>query len=472
MGDKKADEETTLARGRALKRTPTRRNSTGSESVLDVLAPFQTPRLPTAGRMPGWARPKVRPNRDTDFRETADVEQWNATLQTMPLYGVDLVFRGEAMQAWVYEKRTTEGMYLCFLANGEAEKLPLEEIQRQTQEATALQIKQGGIYAFAPELMPSLLEFFAKYPREHVNGPPYTHWKQMFHLNTQDTWLAIRCKACFKLRRVALRFMPIVQQRQHEDLWRRCSMLTGLSCSSEETGKINVLDLKKFYAEISRTQMGGIATPTPQEERRRAVEIEPDPVEYTHPEDEGSQASVELVQYSPALMEMWRSLGKNLKQPAYAGEGDPNQLHAWREAVELFLQVYNVKGEAQVLAAVTFLQGEAEEWWKGLQATGRHRQLQTLEQLTQALKKRFFPLDRLERLAKQWVSLSQRAGVEEYREEFCLLQSAYPLGERAEFILAYQGLKPSMRAEVRQALDDAGQRSARHGQVIRISTQG
>ena len=123
----------------------------------------------------------------------------------------------------------------------------------------------------------------------------------------------------------------------------------------------------------------------------------------------------------------------------------------------MFLKVYNVTGESQVLAAAKFLRGEAEEWWHGLQATGRHRQIQTLGQLHQELRKRFFPLDRLERLAKQWVMLRQQGGVEEYREEFCLLQAAYPLGERAEFMLAYQGLKPMMRAEIRQALDDGGQ---------------
>ena len=123
----------------------------------------------------------------------------------------------------------------------------------------------------------------------------------------------------------------------------------------------------------------------------------------------------------------------------------------------MFLQVYNVTGEAQVWAAAKFLRGAAEDWWQGLQATGRHRQFQTLEQLCQGLQKRFFPLDRLERLAKQWLMLRQQAGVEEYREEFCLLQAAYPLGEQAEFMLAYHGLKPNMRAEVREALDEEEQ---------------
>ena len=77
----------------------------------------------------------------------------------------------------------------------------------------------------------------------------------------------------------------------------------------------------------------------------------------------------------------------------------------------------------------------------------------TMPRVAEAL----FPLDRLERLAKQWLMLRQQAGVEEYREEFCLLQAAYPLGERAEFMLAYHGLKPNMRAEVREALDEEEQ---------------
>ena len=344
-----------------------------------------------------------------------------------------------------------DGTYLCFLANGEAEKISLEEVQQRMKDRTAMQARQGTLYPFVPELLLSLIDFIAKYPKEHAFGPPYTHWRQLFHLHSREAWLTVRCRDCQKVRRIALRFMSILHQRQHEGLWKRCSMLLGVDCSKEETMDINVVNLKAVFTALQRS--GNTELPEQGPQQSVLEEMERDGRDLAS-EYGGTQASVEIMRYSPELIEMWKSLGKSLKQPAYAGEGNPNQLSAWQEEVEMFLQVYQVRGEAQVIAATKFLRGEAEEWWRGIQATGRHRQITSLEQLCKELKKRFFPLDRLERMAKQWVKLEQKASVEEYHEEFCLLQAAFPLGERAEFMLAYQGLRANMRAKVRQALDD------------------
>ena len=229
-------------------------------------------------------------------------------------------------------------------------------------------------------------------------------------------------------------------------------MMVGVDCEQEETTRIHALDMKQLFDAVQDQRF---QSPVRRPDEPQGPEVMPD-LEDIVSEFDGTTRGMEVMQHSSALIEMWKSLGKNLKQPTYSGQGNANQLMAWQEDVEMLLQVYSVTGEAQVIAAAKFLQGEAEEWWQGLQATGRHRQILTFQQLCKELKQRFFPLDRLERLAKQWILLQQKNGVQEYREEFCLLQAAYPLGERAEFMLAYQGLKPQMKAEIRQALDDEG----------------
>ena len=164
-------------------------------------------------------------------------------------------------------------------------------------------------------------------------------------------------------------------------------MLHGVDCKHSETDKIYTVSLEKFLAAIrerlpTRLSGGGAQPPTAQ-----ALHESEDAMS----RESASQYDGSGSRHSTALIEMWKSLGKALKQPAYAGEGNPNLLNAWQEDVEMFLRVYNVIGEAQVLAAARFLQGEAEEWWTGLQATGRHRQIQTLEQLCQELKKEILP---------------------------------------------------------------------------------
>ena len=387
-----------------------------------------------------------------DAQDRDDAAQWKRELETLPLHQLLLTSRGEAVQAWMYEKKTADGTYLCFFANGEAEKLPLDEVERRAQEATAIQEQQGPVYPFIPELVPSLIAFFAKYPREHPIGPPYTHWRQLFHFHSREAWLTIRCRDCRNLRHVALRFLTIINQRQYEGVWRRCEMLYGAECGQTDTEQIYPVDMKRMFEAVQARAHRAVVVEPPLTQKMDNDHEFGDPMS----EEERTSTCGEAGPHSVALIEMWKSLGKSLKQPAYAGEGNPNQLRAWKDDVEMFLQVYNVRGESQVLAASKFLQGEADEWWKSLQATGRHRHIQSLEQLCQELKKRFFPLDRLERLAKQWVTLEQRGGIQEYRDDFCLLQAAYPLGERVEFMLAYQGLKPRMRVEIRQALDEGG----------------
>ena len=70
-----------------------------------------------------------------------------------------------------------------------------------------------------------------------------------------------------------------------------------------------------------------------------------------------------------------------------------------RKKLRCSFQVYNITGEAQVVAAVKFLKNEALEWWRGLQASGRHKDIITLEQLAaEACDNDFSPLDRLENI--------------------------------------------------------------------------
>ena len=460
MGD--GADSSAASSGRGLKRTPTRRYSTGSDAVPATAAGFQTPRATMATRDPhGWGKPRISTSHITNAKDKADAEEWIARLDTFPLYGRVLSSRGRAVQAWLYEKRAVEGTYVCYMADGEAEKLPIEEVRRRGQEATQIQMQTGHIHTFIPELLPGLCEFFAKYPRESPQVPPYTQWKSLFHIHSHDLWISVRCQVCEKMRRVALEYLTIVRSRLLDGVWRRCAALEGVECGREDASTLCTLNFKYLF-NSTRLQ-----STTDTQHQRRSINRSQGRIwslqqrrknsQIMMSEYGGSQDCIEGDYHSPALIEMWKSLGKSLRQPSYSGEGSPHHLNAWQEDVAMFLKVYNVTGESQVLAASKFLRGEAEEWWHGLQATGRHRQIQTLSQLHQELRRRFFPLDRLERLAKQWVTLRQQGGVEEYREEFCLLQAAYPLGERAEFMLAYQGLKPMMRAEIRQALDDGAQ---------------
>ena len=219
MGDNQ-DGESAIPKVRGLKRTPLRRHSTGGEAAPE-LSSFQTPRPVVATQdASAWPRPRVSFSEMTDARDQEDAEGWNATLRTLPLYGVTLSYLDEAVQAWVYERRTVDGTYLCFLANGEAEKLSENELKRRIHEGTSIQLRQGTSHPFVPELLPSLTAYFARYPREYPAGPPYTQWRQMFHFCTQDAWLSIRYRNCQQLRRVALRYLTLVHQRQYEDIWR------------------------------------------------------------------------------------------------------------------------------------------------------------------------------------------------------------------------------------------------------------
>ena len=304
-----------------------------------------------------WSRPRVSLSKITDPRERADVEHLNEKLATLPLFGVTMAVRREAVQAWIYEKKTTDSTYLCFLATGEAEKVPVEEIQQRIQEATTIQLQQGAVHPFFPELMPSLIEFMSKYPREHPVGPPYTHWRQLFHLNSREAWLTIRCRECQRQRRVALQFMAMVRLRQHEELWRRCSMMVGVDCEQEETTRIHALDMKQLFDAVQDQRF---QSPVRRPDEPQGPEVMPD-LEDIVSEFDGTTRGMEVMQHSSALIEIWKSLGKNLKQPTYSGQGNANQLMAWQEDVEMLLQVYSVTGEAQVIAAAKFLQGEAEE---------------------------------------------------------------------------------------------------------------
>ena len=132
------------------------------------------------------------------------------------------------------------------MATGKAEKLPIDEIRTRVREAA----KKAIVYPFVPELLPSLCEFFARYPREHINGPPYTYWRNMFHYHSHEVWLAIRCRVCQKLRRVGLRYLAILHQRQYEDIWRQCKCMQGAQCGALETDRIYNLDLKGLVKSV------------------------------------------------------------------------------------------------------------------------------------------------------------------------------------------------------------------------------
>ena len=62
----------------------------------------------------GWVRPRLNTSNISNEEDKADAEEWSAQLEALPLFGRLLSSHGNAIQAWVYEKKTVEGTYVCF----------------------------------------------------------------------------------------------------------------------------------------------------------------------------------------------------------------------------------------------------------------------------------------------------------------------------------------------------------------------
>ena len=117
------------------------------------------------------------------------------------------------------------------------------------------------------------------------------------------------------------------------------------------------------------------------------------------------------------------------------------------------MPMYDISsGPSQVQAATWFLTGVAQDWWTGVCAVRRYGCMRTLEEFFQALEEQFQPSDAIEQVMVKWVTLKQTNTVTMYMNEVDALHNTWALGERAEFHLAFLGMKKQLKGVIRRTL--------------------
>ena len=331
MGD--GADSSTASGGRGLKRTPTRRYSTGSDAVPATAAGFQTPRATMAARDPhGWGKPRISTSHITNAKDKADAEEWVARLDTASVVrGACYPHEAELYRHGCTRKRQWRERMFATWQMGKRRSFQLRRCGGEDKKQRRYKCKQVEFTHSYQSCSRDLCEFFAKYPRESPQVPPYTQWKSLFHIHSHDLWISVRCQVCEKMRRVALEYLTIVRSRLLDGVWRRCAALEGVECGREDANTLCVLNFKYLF---NTTRLQGTAEPSPQRRPSTEIRVDLEPTTTSKEQPDyvseygGTQDCIEGEYHSPALIEMWKSLGKSLRQPSYSGEGNPHHLNA------------------------------------------------------------------------------------------------------------------------------------------------
>ena len=145
-----------------------------------------------------------------------------------------------------------------------------------------------------------------------------------------------------------------------------------------------------------------------------------------------------------------KAMGKQgISVKPYDGTGGCAALKVWGESVKRHLRLFNIKeGIDQVTVAACCLEGKAKDWWDNVVLTEQSEEIKNVEQLLDALRVHFRPLNEDIRLSLQWKNLQQVGDINAYRQAVYQLKAQFPFGEVAEFSLAYHGLKKELRAPI------------------------
>lgn len=134
----------------------------------------------------------------------------------------------------------------------------------------------------------------------------------------------------------------------------------------------------------------------------------------------------------------------------YSGERSAEAVDSWLSAVGCYLQYYGAAPDQWVPYAITLLRGQADIWWRRLEASGEAKKLRTWESFTEAVNKEFRPIRATQLARDRLAELKQTGSVEEHVREFRPLQLLIPGMTDEEALDRFvRGLKPHIRNEVR-----------------------
>ena len=179
-----------------------------------------------------------------------------------------------------------------------------------------------------------------------------------------------------------------------------------------------------------------------------SVSPPPRPRSLTPPPTESRSSSAPRIALES---DKWRKSMK-LWAGAVTYDGTPSlvKLKGWEVSLkEAYTAVGVPYGRMQVMQGVHYLKGNAEEWWQEVVGQPQGQELQTFDALVTALTHRFIPESIYDKAMNDWSFLRQTGTAEEYRRHVDRLAMIMPLGEKAEYNHALQGMKPDLKAEIR-----------------------
>ena len=192
------------------------------------------------------------------------------------------------------------------------------------------------------------------------------------------------------------------------------------------------------------------------------VKQEPAPSEDT--------SSVEITGYSAGALQFFKTTTKYLKPPEYAGSTIEMDFKAWQRGVERYFETYGIeKDKERVTIGAALLTGDAAAWWHSMWMSGRDEEVTTWEELQRLLRERFLPPEGEMNIVGQWKRCRQIGTVGRYADYVHNLKALCPLGESAEFRIAFHGLRYELQAELRKHMRQNGLRELSLTQLFALA---
>ena len=342
--------------------------------------------------------------------------------------------------------RDRVAIYLCY---GSVKMVSLEEYCQGREQANLLK-ECAGTYNCVSL---GARRYLDHYRAQTGRLPAAAVWKKVIKGEADAAGdfvgACFRCVHCGQEKRAVISKSKEVDRMQTEGK-ESCSALLGVPCQA--------------------MVMDEWATPRGGSPSHRGKESKELPRVKTEPASSEDNSSVEITGYSSGALQFFKATTKYLKPPEYAGSTIEMDFKAWQRGVERYFETYGIEKEKErVTIAAALLTGDAASWWHSMWMSGRDEEVGTWEELQKMLRERFLPPEGEMSVVGQWKRCRQIGTVGRYSDYVYNLRALCPLGESAEFRIAFHGLRYELQAELRKHMRQNGLRELSLTQLFALA---